>query len=238
MALDATRTRAKLIAAGERLFAMQGIHGAQMRDIVRAAGQANDSAVHYHFGSRAGLLGAICQKHIDAMQPEREARLADQDPAPSLETVIADLVRPTAARLRTQDGRYFLQITAQLAGHAGVRSGSQPPPLVGRGLRKQLAQVQELCAEQIPVDLAGERVAFMIGALTAALAERASAVEAGASFVLDEEQFVANVEAMIVAALRAPIPAAARVSAASGVAGSGVRARRLQHRRQAAPARP
>ncbi len=55
---DATATRAKLMAAGERVFAEHGIHGAQLRDIVRAAGQANDSAVHYHFGARARVVAA------------------------------------------------------------------------------------------------------------------------------------------------------------------------------------
>jgi AcrR family transcriptional regulator len=205
MAVDASGTRAKLIAAGEQLFATRGIHGAQIRDIVRAAGQANDSAVHYHFGTRDGLLTAICQRHIDEMEPERERRLARQSGTPDLETVIADLVRPTAERLRTQPGRHFLGITAQLAGHAGVRSGSQPPAVLSNALRAQLEQVQQICAEHLPADLAGERIAIMIGALTAALADRARAIDEGASFVLDDEQFVANLEAMLVAALRAPM---------------------------------
>jgi AcrR family transcriptional regulator len=209
MPVDASGTRASLIAAGERLFATQGIHGAQIRDIVRTAGQANDSAVHYHFRSRDGLLAAICRQHIDEMEPERERRLAEQGSTPSLETVIADLIRPTADRLRTQAGRYFLGITAQLAGHAGVRSGSQPPPVVSKALRTQLEQVQRICAEQMPADLAGERVAIMIGALTSALADRAGAIDEGASFVLDDEAFVANLEAMLVAALSAPVRARA-----------------------------
>jgi AcrR family transcriptional regulator len=210
MAVDASGTRAKLIAAGERLFATQGIHGAQMRDIVRAAGQANDSAVHYHFGSREGLLTAICERHIEAMDPDRERRLAEQSGEPDLETVIADLVRPTAERLKTQPGRYFLRITAQLAGHAGVRPGSQPPSVVSNALRSQLGQVQRICSRRLPAELAGERVAIMIGALTAALADRAAAIDAGASFALDDDAFVANLEAMLVAALCAPVTAVTR----------------------------
>jgi AcrR family transcriptional regulator len=206
MAVDASGTRAKLIAAGERLFATQGIHGAQMRDIVRAAEQANDSAVHYHFGSREGLLAAICEQHINAMEPERARRLAEQGPTPAFETVIVDLVRPTSDQLRTQEGRYFLRITAQLAGHAGVRSGSIPPPVVGSALRTQLEQVQQMSAASMPAEIAGERIAIMIGALTAALADRARLIDDGAPFVLDEQSFVANLEAMLVAALQAPLP--------------------------------
>ncbi len=207
MAVDASGTRAKLVAAGERLFAVQGIHGAQMRDIVRAAGQANDSAVHYHFGSRDGLLTAICQWHLDAMEPARVRRLAEQPSQPDLATVIADMVQPTADRLQTQEGRYFLRITAQLAGHAGVRSGSAPPPIVSRALRAQLEQVQRICAEAMPAELAGERIAIMIGAMTAALAERAVLIDEGGPFALGESAFVANLNAMLVAALLAPVPA-------------------------------
>jgi AcrR family transcriptional regulator len=207
VAVDATSTRAKLVAAGARHFAIDGIHGAQMRNIVREAGQANDSAVHYHFGSRAGLLLAICERHIAEMDPDRQRRLAVQGDDPDLETVIADLVRPTAEQLRTQAGRYFLRITAQLAGHAGVRSGGTPPPVLSEALRTQLEQVRRICARGMPAELAGERVAVMIGALTAALAERAVAIDDGAHFALDEDAFVGNLEAMLVGALRAPVPA-------------------------------
>jgi AcrR family transcriptional regulator len=210
VAVDATGTRSRLLAAGERLFATRGISGAQLRDIIRAAGQANDSAVHYHFGSRDGLLAAICQRHIAAMDPERERRLAQQGPQPDLETVIADLVRPTAQRLHSQSGRYFLRITAQLAGSAGVRSGAQPPPVVSQALRQQLEQVQRICTDRMPAELARERVAVMIGALTSALAERAASIDARRPFALDDEAFVANLEAMLVAALRAPVPARLR----------------------------
>jgi AcrR family transcriptional regulator len=207
VAVDATGTRAKLIAAGEQHFAVHGIHGAQMREIVRDAGQANDSAVHYHFGSRAGLLTAICQRHIDEMDPERERLLAAQSDDPDLESVVRDLIHPTAAQLGTRAGRYFLRITAQLSGQAGVRAGATPPAVVSRALRAQLAQVHRLCAQFMSDELAGERIAVLIGALTAALAERAAAVEDGADFVLDEKTFVANLDAMLVAALRAPVPA-------------------------------
>ena len=210
MAVDASDTRAKLIAAGERIFATDGIHGAQMRDIVRGAAQSNDSAVHYHFGSRQGLLRAICERHIEEMEPERRRRLAAQDPSPGLAVVVADLLRPTAERLRTQPGRYFLRITAQLAGHAGVRTGAVPSPVMGPALIEQLEQVQRLCARTMPPELAGERIAIMIGALTAALADRAVGIEEGTTFAIDEAAFVENLEAMLVAALQAPVPVAVR----------------------------
>jgi hypothetical protein len=59
----------------------------------------------------------------------------------------------------------------------------------------------------MPRELAGERIAIMIGALTAALSDRATAIDAGGPFGLDEVTFLANLEAMLGAALCAPLPA-------------------------------
>jgi AcrR family transcriptional regulator len=199
--VDATRTRELLLAAGARHFAERGIHAAQMREVVRAAGQANDSAVHYHFGSREGLLAAICTRHLDEMEPERRVRLARQGPDPDLRTVLTDLIAPTAARLATQDGRYFLRITAQLASQAGVRTGT-PPAVIGDALRVQLEQVRALCSTSMSPELAGERIAIVVGALTAALAERAVAVDEHIEMYLNDEQFVTNLVTMLAAALQ------------------------------------
>jgi AcrR family transcriptional regulator len=199
--VDATRTRARLLAEGARHFAERGIHGTQMREVVRAAGQANDSAVHYNFGSRDGLLAAICTRHLDAMEPDRRERLARQGPDPDLHTVLTDLIAPTAQRLTTQDGRYFLRITAQLASQAGVRSGT-PPALVGDALRVQLEQLRALCSASMSAELAGERIAIVVGALTAALAERAVAIDEHVQLHLDDDQFVANLVTMLAAALQ------------------------------------
>ena len=56
----------------------------------------------------------------------------------------------------------------------------------------------------MPVRIARERVAVVIGALTAALAQRAEAIDSGAPLVLSQRSFVANLQAMLTAALHAP----------------------------------
>ena len=207
MARNASSTRESLIRAGERLFAAQGVDGAQTRDIVRAAGQANDSAVHYHFRSRRGLLLAICGKHVAAMEPARLDWLADAGGGGELPAVVEAIVAPTAARLHTEDGRDFLRIVAQLAGYAGVRTHTVPIPLEGTALLRQLELLEACCLDQLPQPVALERIAIGIGALTAALADRARQLDAGADPLLDHDDFVANLVAMLVAAFRAPVPA-------------------------------
>lgn len=203
MPVDATATREALLAAGERLFAERGIHGASIRDIVRAAGQANDSAVHYHFGSRDGLIVAICERHIAAMEPARAARLAEH-PEPDLFVAVADLVDPTAELLRSTPGRRFLQIMAQLQRHAGVRTGRLAAPLTGTALLTQLNALERLAPA--PRALARERIGFLVSSLTAALADRARAIDAGERPALGHRRFTANLAAMLAAALAAPTP--------------------------------
>ena len=203
---DASATRERILAEAERLFALNGVDGAQIRDIVRAAGQANDSAVHYHFQSRHGLLTAICERKINQMEPERR-RLLDEVKATGhlddLPALVHSLIAPTADLLATQDGRYFLGITAQLAGRAGIRTGSVPAPMITTTLREQLDLIQAACARTLPVEVVRERVAIVIGMLTAALADRAGHLNAARPTLLDHDAFVVNLDAMIVAALTA-----------------------------------
>src|SRR3954447_25852153 len=118
MARDATLTRARLIRAGERRFAQDGGAGARLSDIVRDAGQGNDSAVGYHFGSRQGLLRAIVEGHLAAMERHRQVPARDAD----LHEIVAAIVGPTAALLATEDGRDFLRIMEQVADWSGLGS--------------------------------------------------------------------------------------------------------------------
>ncbi|NVI91537.1 TetR family transcriptional regulator, partial [Actinomadura sp. BRA 177] len=136
MPKDASATREALIRAGAHLFAAHGIDAARTRDIVHHAGQANDSAITYHFGSRAGLLNAVLRNGITRMEPARAATLPALHSG-DLPAIVHAIVQPTADELRTQQGRDFLRITAQLAGRAGIRDHHLPPLLHGTALHQQ-----------------------------------------------------------------------------------------------------
>src|SRR5260370_26040635 len=123
MRRDATLTKEKLVRAGERLFAREGVDAAQTRNIVRLAEQANDSALHYHFGSRDGLLIAIYSKHIARMEGARQrslTRLTKAGREHDARSLVAAIVLPTADELNSDDGRDFLRIIAQVACPARV----------------------------------------------------------------------------------------------------------------------
>lgn len=203
MPRDARATRDRLLRAGARRFAADGIDAARTRDIVALAGQGNDSAITYHFGSRAGLLEAILRAGVDRMEPARATDLAAAD----LAAVVAAIVDPTAAELRTDEGRDFLRITAQLAGRAGIRDHRLPELLHGTNLARQLDLLETACRAALPEPLALERISAVIGFLTTALADRAVRGEDGS--LLEHDAFVADLTAMLTAALQAPVHAAA-----------------------------
>src|SRR5438105_6212398 len=70
----------RLVLTAERLFALHGIDGVSLRQIATEAGSANNSAVHYHFGSKEGLIAAIFQHRLPQIIRERQLLAARCDP--------------------------------------------------------------------------------------------------------------------------------------------------------------
>ena len=52
-------TQTALMDAAEILIAEKGIHNVSVKNIMRAAGQKNESALQYHFRNLQGLVDAI-----------------------------------------------------------------------------------------------------------------------------------------------------------------------------------
>lgn len=204
MPRDATSTRERLLRAGEHLFARKGVDGALTREIVALAGQANDSAVHYHFGSRRGLLGAIVDRHVLRMEEQRKPALdALVAQGGDVGAVLAAVVEPMTAELTDEGGRDFLRIVAQLAGESGARSGEVPHPLAGTALAGQLALLHARCRDYLAEPVARERIAIAIVMLTAALADRALRIDEHLPLLLDHDSFTTNLVTMLTAALTA-----------------------------------
>jgi AcrR family transcriptional regulator len=70
-----TDTKEKILDAAERLIGEQGYAATSLRQIIAEAG-VNLAAVHYHFGSKEGLLDAVV---VRKAIPVNEARLAQLD---------------------------------------------------------------------------------------------------------------------------------------------------------------
>jgi AcrR family transcriptional regulator len=108
--------RDKLVDAARDLFAERGIEGASLREITRAAGQANTSALQYHFGDRESLLDAVLGPHQIEVDARRASLLEELETreSPDLRDLASVLVRPSAAMLQVEGGKAYLQIMAEL----------------------------------------------------------------------------------------------------------------------------
>lgn len=79
----ASLTREAILTAAERLFAEHGgVFAVSNRQVSEAAGQGNNAAVGYHFGTKTDLVRAIEHKHavpVEKLREERVAAMAGKD---------------------------------------------------------------------------------------------------------------------------------------------------------------
>ena len=112
----ATDNPTQILRAAELLFAEHGIDGVSLREINRAAGQGNASAVQYHFGDRDGLLMAVLARHQRDTDPHRHRLLDEWEASDSehLRSLSAALVLPLAEKLTDPDGgRAYLRVSCE-----------------------------------------------------------------------------------------------------------------------------
>lgn len=77
-------TRIKIMEAAERLFADRGIDGVALREIAAAAGQGNNTAVQYHFGTKERLVYDIFDYRTNLFEPLRQKMLDQAEEAGQL----------------------------------------------------------------------------------------------------------------------------------------------------------
>lgn len=105
----------RLVVAAERLFALHGIDGVSLRQIGTEAGSGNNSAVHYHFGSKAGLIRAIFGHRLSQIIRERQLLATRGDPHDVRSRFEAHYL-PVFAMAEAPDNRY-VSFVEQLQRH-------------------------------------------------------------------------------------------------------------------------
>lgn len=209
---DASRTRSKLLDAAARAFAEDGVFNASLIDITRQAGQRNRGALHYHFGSRDGVLCAVLERHVDFLA-RREGELlalAARRPDDDVAAVIEAIVRPAAELAESGwRGRCCLLVIAELAG--------EDPASYSDELQRVLAQtggneVYALLATRmarVGDAVRIERFALITAFILRAVADRARLLGGRGRRgrpQLEYETFVRNLVVMAAAAMASPAP--------------------------------
>lgn len=154
----ASATRELILRTAERLFAEHGVYAVSNRQISEAAGQGNNAAVNYHFGTKTDLVRAIARKHGEQIEQLRKQMLAEiDDDSRDLRTWVACLVRPTAEHLATLGTpTWFARFSAQVMTDPALRdimvSQSQTSP----SLNRILAGLNR-CLPDLPAEVRAER---------------------------------------------------------------------------------
>jgi len=211
-------TRQKLLEAARALFANRGVEAGSLREITRAAGQANVNALQYHFGDRESLLLEIVRPHHRVVDTARHALLEELDAQlrPPLRSLGAALVRPPAAMLDREDGREYLRIIGEL-----VRQPDRfDNELIGFG--SSLGRWRRMVGRRMSDSVKPLHRRFAAIQLTfSELARRAEIKRRS-----DNRLFVSNLIDLVSGVLATPVSAETRrLSAGRGAAGAGPRAR-------------
>jgi AcrR family transcriptional regulator len=100
--------RLRLMIVAEQLFAEGGFNGVSLREIAARAGQKNNNAVQYHFGTRERLIDAIFESRMLQMEATRAAMLARAEAESRLENVraLVEIVYLPQLQLRKEGGRH------------------------------------------------------------------------------------------------------------------------------------
>lgn len=197
--MPTNQTRAKLLSAAEQLFAARGVESVSLREIARSAGAKNVIAVQYHFADRDGVLRAIGDKHLPAVDARRHALLDAAETDPTLRLMAAALVRPLGAQLGDTDGGpEFLRVYADLLN----RPRPEPTALEGDGGRfGSLRRWREMVAPLL--DPVGATLHPRLNALLYTAVELARRAESSPH--TDDRLFISHLIDVVAAILSTPV---------------------------------
>lgn len=111
----ADSTREALLGAAEQLIAEHGVEAVTHRQIVEAAGQGNNAAVAYHFGTKKELVRAIDDSHAGHIEELRATRVTATGDSVELRDWVGCLVQPLTDHLASLPGpTWYARFAAQV----------------------------------------------------------------------------------------------------------------------------
>ncbi|MBH0775237.1 TetR/AcrR family transcriptional regulator [Nocardia bovistercoris] len=104
-------TRERLLAAAERLLLTEPYDDVSVRAVCTAAG-ANPAAVHYHFGSKEALVGALIEDRLGPLWADDMAHAATRRPTSATE-LVDTVLAPFRTLAADPLGRLHLRLLAR-----------------------------------------------------------------------------------------------------------------------------
>ena len=209
-------TKEQLVITAERLFAVHGIDSVSLRQICTEAGNANNSAVQYHFGTKDRLLQAIFEYRIPHLMARRNLLAAEASAGAKYDDIRTALMvqfLPLVEQAETE-GSYYLGFVTQL-NHQ--RAGDHPywrlPADYRTNVERYRVHLHELLPN-LPPALRWHRIQIADAACTQACAAREQARYLGGTPTLPYGFHLEALFDALTGILTAPVsPTAAKVAA-------------------------
>jgi AcrR family transcriptional regulator len=204
-------TRQKLIDTAELLFADRGFDAVSLREIGVAAGQRFTSSAQYHFGSKEGLIAAIVEARIPAIDARRHEMLDEIESggySDNLRRVVEVLVVPPAERAASDGGRY-VRFMARLYLQGQDSALEQVDPSFNTGTVRAIELIERVLPD-LPIEICRQRIVLGVIMVVHALASRDALTKHGSAIAADPaELLVNNLIDSYVGILTAPVVSAA-----------------------------
>jgi AcrR family transcriptional regulator len=110
-------TKSQIKAAAQLLFARHGVDAVTIQQIVAAAGQRNNAALHYHFGSKEELIRQLVVDGAAVLEERRQGMLREIDArgGPStIREILLVLVMPVIELGDDDRWRGYVRFTSSL----------------------------------------------------------------------------------------------------------------------------
>lgn len=192
------------MVAAERLIAERG-YLVPLRDIAAAAGQRNNSAIPYHFGSRDGLVEAVVRQRLATLEVRRLELLAQRpaEPVDQVGPLLEALVIPMFELGAHDESCYYARFLEQIRNHPAVSDVANLDSVERTSVRVIVSGLDRALADLSP-RLRHRRLRSLTTVLSALLADHERGVEAG-RVVADDRGAWTEVIDMLAGTLTAPV---------------------------------
>ncbi|GAA3465104.1 TetR/AcrR family transcriptional regulator [Saccharothrix longispora] len=172
-------TRQQILTTAERLFAERGLYAVSNRQISAEAGQGNNAAVGYHFGTKADLVRAVVRRHTAPIEALRRAMVEEVADPTDLRAWVDCLVRPVTAHLASLgDPTWFARFGAQVTTDPAFRGIMAEESLADPSLRRVLDRLHA-CLPDVPDAVRADRAHMVRHLVVQVCAERERALAEG-----------------------------------------------------------
>lgn len=172
-------TREAILTAAERLFAEHGVLAVSNRQVSEAAGQGNNAAVGYHFGTKTDLVRAIVHKHTTRIETLRQRFVTETGDSTEIRDWVACLVRPSSEYLATLGNpTWFARFSAQIMTDPVLSEVMAEESLNSPALVQTIEGLNR-CLPDLPAEVRAERGDMARQLMVHMVAERERALAEG-----------------------------------------------------------